>query len=224
MWKTDDQQDANIGCATWSDAHGELQFDARGGQHGITAGNANDTRFAIAPVGEDKLPTAGEQFVRGDQWHINYPQADSSYALRIVLDIIESTPSTLVMECCLSVQTDLLDSHPKLDVECACHDIDSIVPSDPYGKDDVTGSGTAPISTAVGTSTTSILLPPEDHPFTTNHSTDMLLRLRLFGDFLEKGVIRRARPWIVIDRSQRSTNESLEALWQQLCDSPIPLT
>ena len=55
--------------------------------------------------------------------------------------------------------------------------------------------------------------------------TDTLLRLRLFGDFLEKGVIRKARPWIVITRGETPPSESeLESLWKSLCESPLPLT
>jgi len=66
---------------------------------------------------------------------------------------------------------------------------------------------------------------PHDQPFTTNHSTDSLLRLRLFGEFLEKGVIRRGRPWLVIDVSGQVPAENrLVSLWQQLCGSPVPLT
>ncbi len=182
--------------------------------------------MSFNPVDQDFLPSAGEQYVRGDCWHVNYPQGDSSYALRLALQPIETAKDWIVLEATISIQTDLLDTHPKLDVDVLCQSIDSLVPTDLSGDDEVESIGSAPISIAMDSGHhTSVLLGPHDSPFTTNHSTDALLRLRLFGDFLEKGVIRKARPWIIIDRSGSPPNEQrLEALWKQLCGSPLPLT
>ena len=221
---------SEIGLATWTVGRRSITIDARGGPHGIQIASDGPPALALCPVDDHKLPSAGEQFVRGKQWNVNFPQydssqGDSSYALRLSFDAIESTDQRMIIEVCVSIQTDLLDLHPKLDAEIDCDDIDSIVPSDPYGNDQVTGVGTAPISVAKGKGgSTSVLLGPHDHPFTTNHSTDMLLRLRLFGDFLEKGVIRKARPWIVFDYDKRGDDISLENSWRQLCESPLPLT
>lgn len=219
MWKT-----SSLGQASWTDSFGEISVGAAGGPYGISLQTLANSSVSICPVDGDVLPHACEQFVRGDQLHVNYSQGDSSYALRLVVDIVKSDADQLIIETCVSVQTDLLDSHPKLDIETDCLDIDSIVPADPYGKDTVAGAGSAPISVAKASDCqTSVLLSQQDHPFTTNHSTDMQLRLRLFGDFLEKGVIRRARPWLVFDRNSATSNEALEATWKQLCDSPLPL-
>ncbi|TWU47317.1 hypothetical protein Poly51_51170 [Rubripirellula tenax] len=215
-WTTDGLGLAQLHCG------GEpWKFDARGGSAGIQCG-----ALSLASVDDDRLPAAGEQFVRGNQWHVNYPQGDESFALRLVLSPIASTSDRLVVEACISIQTDLLDTHPKIDVDVMCDDIDSFVPSDQWGDDEVRGSGVAPISLAKSKGhSIAVLLGTHDSPFTTNHSTDSLLRLRLFGDFLEKGVIRRALPWIVIDRSGTLPTESeLTQLWQQLVASPIPLT
>ena len=224
MWKT-----TQLGVGAWSDEFGELAVDARGGADGIAMGSLNDAvRVQICEVDEEPLPIAGEQFIKeegdGDQWHINFPQGDARFALRLTLKPIESNSDRLVMETCLSVQTDLLDSHPKLDLQVDCNRIESWVPQDKFGKDDVRGPGSAAISTATsGQNAASIILGPQDQPFTTNHSTDMLLRLRLFGDFLEKGVIRRGRPWIVLERNGRCSDSELERLWNRLRESPLPL-
>lgn len=223
MWITD-----KLGLATWTKSGSTWSVDARGGKHGIavTANDSDQQLVSFSPVDQERLPEAGEQFVRGDQLHINYPQGNGRYAVRLVLKPIESNADRLVLESMISIQTDLLDSHPKIDIDVNCSSIDSIVPSDLSGDDEVEGVGSAPISVAVGNGyCTSILLGPHDRPFTTNHSNDMLLRLRLFGEFLEKGVIRRGRPWIVIDLNGATTPESrLEALLAQLCQSPVPLT
>lgn len=232
MWTTD-----QLGLAVWRDQASVWYLDARGGEHGvgvIATTEADDGAFAesrrfvsLSPVDQDVLPTAGEQYVRGDELHVNYPQAvGSSYAVRLAFKPIETSKNSIVLEVTISIQTDLLDTHPKIDVDAFCGSIDSQVPTDPSGDDEVAGVGSAPISVAASKGhSVSVLLGPHDSPFTTNHSTDSLLRLRLFGDFLEKGVIRKARPWIVIDRSADApSEEQLEEWWTKLCGSPLPLT
>lgn len=232
MWTTE-----QLGLAVWHDGASAWCLDARGGEHGvalIATNPANDaplvesSRFvSLNSVDQDVLPAAAEQYVRGAEFHVNYPQAaGSSYAVRLAFNPIETQAERIILEVRISIQTDLLDTHPKIDVNAYCQSIDSQVPGDTSGDDQVDGIGSAPISVAVSNEhSVSVLLGPHDRPFTTNHSTDSLLRLRLFGDFLEKGVIRKARPWIVIDRSADVPSEQmLETWWRQLCGSPLPLT
>ncbi len=221
MWKTNE-----LGKAQWLSDGETWDFDARGGQAGIQFCDCT-----MASVDDDRLPVAAEQFVRGDQWHVNFPQDDGTFSLRLVFYPIRSTANQLVIEVCTSIQTDLLDTHPKIDVGTKCEDIDSFIPTHPSNEllldHRVAGTGCAPISLAKAKGrSVAILLGPHDSPFTSDHSTDMQLRLRLFGEFLEKGVIRRARPWIVINRngSQRPTQADLRADWNLLVASPIPLT
>ena len=224
MWTAE-----SLAVGAWEDEGSRWYFDVRGGDHGIWFGNAPGTdqrTLSVAAVDQPALPAAAEQYVQGDRWIVNYPQQSGGFALRLSLEPIETTANRLVIEMTVAVQTDLLDSHPKVDIDVDCHDIDSFVPTNPLGDEEVTAAGSAPISLAKGSEVSAaVLLGPHDSPFTTNHSTDCLLRLRLFGDFLEKGVIRKARPWIVIDRSGSVPSEKdLERWWQRLCDSPLPLT
>lgn len=231
MWTTE-----QLGLAVWRTNDSAWYFDARGGSFGIGMITAkqdegqtfdNPSRYvAFGSVDEDMLPQAEEQYVRGDEWHVNYPQGEGAFALRFAFRPIETTSSRLVIETRLSIQTDLLDTHPKVDIDANCDDIDSLLPTDLSGEDQVLATGSAPISIAKGPQhTISVLLGPHDSPFTSNHSTDSLLRLRLFGEFLEKGVIRKARPWIVIDRSGVVPREAeLLGRWKQLSGSPLPLT
>ena len=222
MWNPSETE---VGRATWTFGSQVIQVDARGGSNGIKLICEGAAKASFSPIDGDDLPEACEQYVRGSGWHVNYPQGDSSYALRLSFEPIETTDQRVVIEVCVSIQTDLLDLHPKLDVEVDCQDIDSVVPDSDFGDDSVLGIGVAPISIAKANSgSTSVLLGPHDHPFTTNHSTDMTLRLRLFGDFLEKGVIRKARPWIVFDVDKIGEEALLQQTWKQLCESPLPLT
>lgn len=243
MWKTD-----QLGLAVWDDGGSAWRFDARGGSFGIGAvdgrgslrdhsGTASDASerhvrgdgdkgfFSLAPVEQDSLPAADEQYVRGDRWHVNCPQADSAFALRLAFQPIETTAESLRLELTISLQTDLLDTHPKIDIAVPCNSIESFASADQAGGESLDGGSGASIRVAssehhhIG-----VLLGPHDSPFTTDHSTESMLLLRLFGDFLEKGVIRKARPWIVIDRSAKPSPEKLAGWRDQLCRSPLPLT
>ena len=230
MWKTD-----QLGLAAWRDDHSPWYLDARGGGCGIgmtdTDASGDDDfgqpgqLFSLSPVDQRTLPAAGEQFLRGDELHVIYPQGDGVYELQIVFRPIESRPQYLVLEATIAIQTDRLDTHPKLDLDVPCETIRSIVPADPSGYDEV-GRGAAPISvTTSHDHSTCVLLGPNDSPFTSDHSSDSQLRLRLFGDFLEKGVIRKARPWMVLSHCELPPSETeLQRWWKQLCESPLPLT
>ncbi len=222
MWFCD-----KLCVATWREGAARWTVDASGGLNEISILDVERAHrwLEFCPVDTDRLPAADEQYVRGNQWHVNYPQGDHSYALRLAFCPIEATASRLVMEVTVSIQTSLLDSHPKIDIDVDCQDIDSLVPDDPWADNTLGTPGSAPISIAKSNGHwIAVILGPHDSPFTTNHSTDSLLRLRLFGDFLEKGVIRRARPWIVIDRSGEAPKESeLIERYRQLCESPLPL-
>lgn len=214
---------SSLGQAVWQTNDSQWSVDARGGAVGL---RIDGTSLVLAGVGDAVFPDACEQYVRGDRWCVNFPQGESSFALRLAMVPIEASADRIVLEVTIAIQTDLLDTHPVLDIESMCDDIDSLVPADPFGENEVAGTGSAPISIAKsGSRYTSVLLGSHDSPFTTNHSTDSLLRLRLFGEFLEKGVIRKARPWVVIDRSGNPPDHSaLTDLYRRLGERPLPLT
>ncbi len=223
MWNTD-----QLGRATWIDRGCGWLMDARGGKHGIGLWlpQSDQRAVSLSPVDQASLPEAAEQFVRGDAWYVNYPQGDGRFAMRLAFRPIETTEDRLLVEVLISIQTDLLDSHPKIDIDIDCQSIDSIATADQNFADQGAAAGVAPIYLANGSGySCSVLLGPHDRPFTTSHSTVSSLRLRLFGEFLEKGVIRRGRPWIVIDRSGKPIPEDwLLQRWQQLAASPLPLS
>ena len=235
MWTTD-----QLGLATWRDGQSAWHFDVRGGEFGIgivdseaveVESRSVDERYvSILPVDANPLPLASEQYVRRSRYFINYPQGDGNYAIRLALEPIESLPDSMVLEASISIQTDLLDSHPMLDLVAEGTKIDCFdQESEPLNGRSALASqrgGASSITVAHGQATSmAILLGPHDRPFTSDRSSQQLMCLRLFGDFLEKGVIRTARPWIVVDR--RSRSEFPERLFQwhrQLCQSPTPLS
>lgn len=240
MWKpypADDPIDGLVQFLSNSDAEGTLAWsiDARGGQRGIhvLSGDLDEQSvsnkepecfFSFQPVGRDSLPVLAEQFIRGDELHLHYPQRDGSFGLRLVLQPIQMTANNLVLEATLSIETSLLDSRPMVDVVASAIKVRSLS----AGNDGVRrGQGGAPpISVCERRDdSVAVLLGPHDSPFTTDRCSDQALRLRLFGDFLEKGVIRKARPWLVIRRDDSSISDSeLQGWWAELNESPLPLT
>lgn len=228
MWITN-----QLGVASWTDAGTEWELDARGGQ-AICLGWPNDAAVRFKPVDDSTLPAADEQFVRGRCWNVNYPQADHRLALRIAFEPIETTADSILLETTISIQTDLLDSHPKIDIQSDAKSIKTLnVPgasqhpaSQPgASQHPASQSGAAAVTIAKSDSTfVAIFLGTHDSPFTTELSTPESLQLRLFGEFLEKGVIRKARPWILISRAKQEPSESeLQAIWQRLAGRPLPL-
>ncbi len=244
MWITD-----ALGCATWQDDHSKWCVEARGGSFGVSILDSGDSIsgdsistegdsarqasespspwVSFTPVDLDQLPAVGEQFVRGNELHLAYPQCEGVYELRLVLKPIESRRRCLVLQASVAIQTDRLDSYPKLDVDVVCDAIRTLGPAESVG-DGGSDVGFGPGSISVATSrehSVSVLLGPRDSPFTTNHSLDSRLRLRLFGDFLEKGVIRKATVWIVISRDAAPCDDAaLRKWWTQLSGIPLPLT
>jgi hypothetical protein len=222
MWITN-----QLGVATWRDAGTEWKIDAEGG-NAIRLRNATEASLAstvrLSPVDDALLPAADEQFIRGRSWNVNYPQASHRHALRIAFEPIDTTPHSFLIEPTISIQTDLLDAHPKIDIQI---DGNSVKILDMPGGNDraVNRTGSAAI-TIVRSDTmyAAVFLGPHDSPFTTDLSTSDSLKLRLFGEFLEKGVIRKARPWILIDHSEKEPSESeLQTIWTQLANRPLPL-
>ena len=235
MWKTDSRESA-LGLAVWHDDHGSWSIDARGGRFGIRAIAADllsdpeqpaDAEpagpiewFRFEPVDQAELPRVAEQFVRGDQLHLSFPQADLPYGLRLAMEPVFSEREYLVIEATISIQTSLLDTHPKLDIAVAADQTRT-----PRVNGFSAQGGSPPISVAsTAAATVAVLLGPHDAPFTTNRSSSGVVNLRLFGDFLEKGVIRKARPWFVVDRGRKISDATIRGIWERLSASPLPLT
>ncbi len=211
MWKVDD-----LGLATWTCDGSSWQIDARGGKYGIEIGNG---RVSLESVGKAAFPSASEQFLRGDQLHVSFPEQSSSaemetYSIDAVFRPIESRKGRFILEITLSLQTLLLDTYPTLDI-VAKGETNVKAPKGLCG----------PITKATtGNHAIAILLGPHDGPFTANHCSAEELRLRLFGEFLEKGVIRKARPWIALsDPVSKFSDAELERAYADLCESPLPL-
>lgn len=221
MWKLHDD-----GTATWPTDRRSWTVNFSGGPAGIGVVESDTESLAFRPVGDDVLPVAGEVFVRGDELHVAYPQAETSFALSIVFRPVQFSGTRLVIETTLSIHTSLLDSNPVLDMIAVGDGFSCFTPSENQSAA-IADSGlgcSAVTSVARGKFAASVLMSPRDYPATLDLSDDEEIRLRLFGEFLEKGVIRKAMPWIVIDRSGEIPSEAdLRDLAGQLANAKLPL-
>lgn len=212
-----------LGIAAWQTGNSVWLIHARGGTDGIRMidGQDQSTYARLCASQQQSMPPLDEQFVRGSELHLWYPQTDGQYGLRLQIQPIASSPTRLVLQITAAIQTSFLDTHPTLDIgllsdEFVFHSASNV-------------DGPAITSANAGNTSVAVLLGPHDSPFTSvkNHppAGDAESRLVMFGEFLEKGVIRKARPWFVIDRSgQQLSEEELQTHWTQLSQSPLPLT
>jgi len=174
---------------------------------------------------QDAMPKLAEQFVRGDQWHLSFPETENdTYSLRIVLRPIAIEGDGLLMESVISLQTRLLDTHPTVDM-VAKGDNNEAISASEVECGVAVSSGSNPITITHGPDgSAAFLMGTRDYPVTSDFSDVEGLRLRLFGEFLEKGVIRKARVWIRIVPSSNSLDrQELMEMFQELENTPLPL-
>lgn len=219
MWLTAPNR---MGDAAWVAGDSAWRVLARGGADGVRIDVGGQSVSLLASDG-GTLPQLDEQFVRGDQLHFSFPQVDGrdEFGFRLVLRPVLCNDASgeagrVAFEVLVSIQTTLLDSHPTLDLVLPATDhpeslaVDSVVSAVHFAAENSLHSA--------------VLLGPHDAPFTSLVPADGQLRLRLFGEFLEKGVIRRARPWLILDRSGMPIEASAATeWWHQLAGSPLPL-
>ena len=235
MWELNE-----LGIASWTANDAICSMDLRGGvaSFGLYPFVGRDESSALAKevapislaaVGDQVLPLASEQYVCQDRLTVNYPQDQAAYAIRLSVEPMKVAKTQLVLELTVSIQTDLLDSHPMLDLvipgpDATSHVLDAeaenwrqTLQGASLGSDSMHCVESDQMSVGV-------LLDCHDAPTTKTMSDSDGIRLRLFGDFLEKGVIRTARPWIIIDRSGDAlSSDTVMPLYRQLEERPLPL-
>lgn len=238
--------------AVWQLADSPWQMRVAGADQGISMGGVGGDASPLSgvrlqPVGDDRLPALGEAFVRGDELHLDYPQAGERWGLNLVIRPVDGGPSRRTLAWTLAIQTTLWESHPTIDLVVSGTGLrrwvlDGPTTADPgaatkfpLSETAVAGSqprravgpgGAAAISQVRQRGgAVAVLLGPRDFPWTSELSGPEEIRLRLFGEFLERGVIRKAQPWLVMEGVVGDDPAApLEESWRTLCHSPLPLT
>lgn len=186
-----------------------------------TAGAKDDpiAKFQIRPLSTKTMPRLSESYFRGEDFILNYAQQETdSFGLSLQVTPIECSERTTVVQLTISLQTDLLDSHPSIELLAAAEST-----ADASASPALVGPrrlGTEGGESIFG----SVSLDPRDQRAAIDSSDEETLRVQLFGNFLEKGVIRKSRPWIVFWRGLPPARDEIEALYQRLCETPLPLT
>jgi hypothetical protein len=226
MWQIQNNCDPEATNRTlqgrWEIGDDSWTCTATGGAAGITLGDPDSPLcLRVASVGNDVLPVAGEQYVRGDAWKIQFPQESGQYSLRLSLRVVAASTTRMVWEPTFSIQTSLLDAAPSLELTALGHSDIRVAATAAHAAPGVSMSGI----TVPGGGQLIVLLGPHDAPFVKQRSSRNRLDLRIFGEFLEKGVIRKTRPWVIFDRSEAGVSaEELTNYCQQMSDTPLPLT
>ncbi|WP_182868110.1 hypothetical protein [Stieleria mannarensis] len=211
-----------IGVAAWQIGDSIWRIDARGERDAVAL-VVGQERIALVASDDQALPPLDEQFVRNDQLHFSFPQTDrSQFGFRLVvrpvpLEGCGADGTHIALELLVSVQTTLLDSHPTLDL---------VLPARGGARDEAGAqSGSRVYHADNGDFGAAVILGPQDVASSVAIDQPGEQRLRLFGEFLEKGVIRRARPWLVVDRTSGSVAPRwIRAASDALAESPLPLS
>ncbi|MEM8912434.1 MAG: hypothetical protein AAGC97_11755 [Planctomycetota bacterium] len=216
--------------ATWSvDSNDPIELHERTGSGGIRVVLGNRGLAELVPVGDDTWGSADELYARGDSLHCVFGQGQGTYALKVVWRMVSESSHRVILEPTISIQTSLLDSCPVVDL-CLTGNPDAREPNDDAGSElanrvhattwNANASSTALLTVGDASTTKEIASGMNSD----NLETPAGVQLRLFGEFLEKGVIRKARPWIVFDRDGTALLPSdLRQIAKALDATPLPL-
>lgn len=184
----------------------------------------------IQPSAGSSRP-ASESYVRQNDLIADFAQSDQSqFGFETYFRLVQNTTHDLLgLEIWLSVQTELLDSTPAMDLT-------SIIPNSQWESvSDLMVEGVPAgwrslpqgDSSAIAGLGALVLVHPLDVAQTSYVANPLtgrdMLPLRIFSHFMEKGVIRRARVQIYLSCEPFSAGLCRE-LFEQFAASELPLT
>jgi hypothetical protein len=164
-------------------------------------------------------------FARGSDLMVRYAQsAEDRFAFQIDFRAVP-TPELASADCgfdiWLSVQTQLLDAHPSLEVTSGMPGGQWLALGDDGQAIDE--GPVAMLTCQMPTGYVALLIHPSDQSQAELVSGDGQGRLRLFGNFMEKGVIRRGRLRCLVG-SHHLAAIVLRQVYESFAHSPLPLT
>ena len=168
-----------------------------------------------------------DSFVRGSDLMVRYGQSESDrFAFQLDFRALSQNalgPFAGGLDIWLSVQTQLLDSHPTLEVrnQLLSARLSAIDPSGEPATDD----SLAALFYQTDAACVAIMIHPSDRCQTELVSSPDALSsgIRLFGNFMEKGVIRRGRLRCLIGQAAIDQHQLVDA-YAKFAASPLPLT
>ena len=166
-----------------------------------------------------------EAYVRENDLIVRYEQSgDDLYTFQLNWRHLPSSiPGAFAMELWISVQTSLLDTHPTIDVRSRAADamwhgltLDDLS----IEKSDITAIGLFKKS---GVTSILMIQPSDARQAKRVRDKNEDFTWRMFGEFMEKGVIRRARLCFLSVPGEVS-RYTITKEYRAFMDSPLPLT
>lgn len=183
-----------------------------------TRGSSRPSAGGLSFVG-GRLPVLEESFIRGDELHLSLPQAEGQQAaLVVVVLVIQADPECLVIESTLSIETMLLDAHPSIELAMAGEGplmVDVLDSAKVFSRDCSADNASSQRPRL------QVLVDQRDH-CSLDPTCNPMQSLRFFGEFMEKGVIRKTQPWWVWSGSDANA-ASVRQLVLELARRPLPL-
>ena len=174
-----------------------------------------------------------EIYIRHDDLIVRYSQSEhDQFEFQLDWRVLEvEQPFVLGIEVWISIQTRLLDTAPKINmtsfggVAWQGWTHDQLSPDTTELFDNLSGEARAALCWGSTTEQYLWLLDPRDCGQIAWQSsiTDQTQSAKLFGSFLEKGVIRRARMQLLV-ASSSLTQSDVQHAYQSLSHSELPLT
>lgn len=221
-WKLESEK------AEWGRGKIRLQLDPRIPQNGceLTTDKLDKWRvLSVSPQPNNSLEVQ-EAYVRQDDLIVRFGQGEKDlYGLQLDWRHTEVTHAQFAIELWISIQTSLLDTYPNLLLT-------SDTPGDSWDSiplrdlvDDSNSKRAAIYASRTKHEMVAIMIHASDveqaQEVTTNRKTACCTKL--FGAFLEKGVIRRARVSAVVFDGHPSMNR-IRAAYAEVSSQPLPLT
>ena len=157
-------------------------------------------------------PFVKDCFVRQSDLILAYPQREQrTFSLQLDYRIIASREAQLLIELWVSIQTYLLDTHPSVKVSCP--------------GSETPAKASQPIVATAGDLSFAWFIHPRDQSDTklVADKSNARVQAQLFGHFMEKGVIRRARLRCLVSQKPLSKVD-IDNAQSDFADSPLPLT
>lgn len=207
--------------------------------------NSPDANTLSTQTSRQLFPSLAETYFRGEDAIALFPQSeDAKFGLCVTYRVVGLSEQWLAVETIVALETNLLDSHPTVDLVLrgtneAFEDLEvkhgasvitanngpslqrkTVAPAAAYITSDADVAGDA----AESHMTTVLMFPPSDQAAAgLIAQEESLLQIRLLAEFLEKGVIRKTRYWVTFWRHRPTYAEILDC-YIQLQQEPLPLT
>ena len=198
---------ANLACPT-----GSLRIDVSRPQDGVVVSptrGETEVFWKIAQLAGSELV---ECYTRAEDLVATYKPTDAfPFRSQLYWTCVDDSDTDLAVQFTISAQTDLLDTHPVMDLS---------IPQLPLSRARSADECYGRICELAADHILLLAVHPSDAPLNVGHSGD---EWQIFGEFLEKGVIRRARLFAAL-LSGSGVDDRVQRVLERFRNQELPLT